>query len=66
VTDQGWAGGKLLRHLGSNNFWVAEASLAPRKNFAVLIVTNLGDDAAEAPFKDLLAALVVDHAAHPQ
>lgn len=62
VTEQAWAGGKLLQHLGSNNFWVAEASLAPRKNFAVLIVTNLGDDAAETPFKDLLAALIADHA----
>jgi len=64
VTEQAWAGGKLLRHLGSNNFWVAEVSLAPRKDFAVLIVTNLGDDAAETPFKDLLTALIADHAAH--
>jgi len=64
VTEQEWAGGRLLRHLGSNNFWVAEASLAPRKDFAVLIVTNVGDDAAEAPFKDLLAALIAKHAAH--
>lgn len=64
VSEQAWAGGKLLQHLGSNNFWVAEASLAPGKDFAVLIVTNLGDDAAEAPFKDLLAALIADHAAH--
>ncbi len=63
VTEQEWAGGKLLRHLGSNNFWVAEASLATGKDLAVLIVTNVGDDAAEAPFKDLLAALIADHAA---
>ncbi len=64
VTEQEWAGGKLLRHLGSNAFWVAEASLAPNKNFAVLIVTNVGDDAAETPFKDLLLALVANHATH--
>ncbi len=64
VTEQEWAGGKLLRHLGSNSFWVAEASLAPLESFAVLIVTNVGDDAAEAPFKELLAALIADHAAH--
>lgn len=64
VSEQDWAGGTLLRHLGSNGFWVAEASIAPRKDFAVLIVTNVADDAAETPFKDLLAALVADHTAH--
>lgn len=64
MTEQEWAGGKLLRHIGSNNFWLAEASLAPRKDFAVLIVTNVSDDSVEAPFKGLLAALIVDHAAH--
>ena len=64
VTEQEWAGGKLLRHIGSNNFWLAEASLAIRKDFAVLIVTNVSDEAVEAPFKELLAALVADHAAN--
>jgi len=64
VSEQEWAGGKVLRHLGSNNLWVAEASMAMEKDYAVLIVTNLGDDAAEAPFKDLLTALIGDHAAH--
>ncbi|HBL29273.1 MAG TPA: penicillin-binding protein [Acidobacteria bacterium] len=64
VAEQEWAGGQLLRHVGSNNFWLAEATLALRKDFAVLIVTNVSDDAVEAPFKDLLAALVADHAAH--
>lgn len=64
VSEADWAGGTFLRHLGSNGFWVAEASLALREDFAVLIVTNVADDAAAAPFKDLLAALVADHAAH--
>ncbi|MCY2959002.1 MAG: serine hydrolase [Planctomycetota bacterium] len=64
VAEQDWAGGQLLRHVGSNGFWLAEASLAPRKDFAVLIVTNASDDSVEAPFKELLAALVADHAAH--
>ena len=63
VTEQDWAGEILLRHLGSNGFWVAEASIAPDRDFAVLIVTNVGDDAAEAPFKELLVALVADHEA---
>ncbi|MBK9411787.1 MAG: hypothetical protein IPN47_27815 [Gemmatimonadetes bacterium] len=66
MTEAEWAGGRLLRHLGSNNFWLAEATLAPRKDFAVLLVTNVSDGVVEAPFKDLLAALIADHAAHVQ
>jgi CubicO group peptidase (beta-lactamase class C family) len=57
VSEAPWAGGRLLRHLGSNGFWVAEASVAPERGIAVLIVTNVGDDAAEAAFKELLAVL---------
>ena len=64
VAEQGWADGQMLRHLGSNGFWIAEASLAPRRDFAVLLVTNTSDDAVEAPFNDLLAALVADHRSH--
>lgn len=64
VAEQGWAGGQMLRHLGSNGFWIAEASLAPRRDFAVLLVTNTSDDAVEAPFNDLLVALVADHRSH--
>lgn len=64
VAEQAWAGGRILRHIGSNGFWLAEATLAPRKGFAVLIVTNVADDAVETPFKDLLTALVADHEAH--
>lgn len=60
VTAADWAGGPLLRHLGSNGFWVAEASLAPARDLAVLLVTNVGDDAAEAPFRALLETLTAE------
>ncbi|MFO0783056.1 MAG: serine hydrolase domain-containing protein [Phycisphaerales bacterium] len=63
VAEEAWAGGRILRHIGSNGFWLAEATLAPSKDFAVLIVTNVSDDAVETPFKDLLTALVADHEA---
>lgn len=62
VGERGSAGGTVLRHLGSNGFWVAEATLLPRRNLAVLLITNVGDDAAEAPFKELRAALLEDAA----
>lgn len=64
VSEEVSSGGTRLRHLGSNGYWVAEATMFPGKGFAVLIVTNVADDAAETPFKDLLSALVADHAAH--
>lgn len=57
VGSADWAGGGFLQHLGSNGFWVAEASLVPGRKLAVLLVTNLGDDAAEPPFRALRAAL---------
>ncbi len=64
VTEAAWAGGRVLRHLGSNNFWLAEATLAPGRDFAVLLVANVCDEVVEAPFKELLDALIADHAAH--
>jgi len=64
VSQAEWAGGTLLSHLGSNGYWVSQASLAPDRDLAVLTVTNVGDDAAEIPFKQLLDALIANHAAH--
>lgn len=64
VGDQERAGGRLLRHLGSNGFWLAEATLLPRQDVAVLIVANASDDSLEGPFKDLLSALLAEHTAH--
>lgn len=60
VSQQPWAGGMLLSHMGSNNYWLAQASLAINKDFAVLIVTNVSDDAVETPFKEILAAVIAD------
>ncbi len=64
VSEKDWAGGVLLSHLGGNTYWVSQVSLAPAKEFAVRIVTNVGDDAAEKPFQRLLEALITDHLAH--
>jgi CubicO group peptidase (beta-lactamase class C family) len=63
VDDEAWAGGKVLRHIGSNGFWLAQATVAPKKDLAVLIVTNVADDVVETPFKELLSALIADHEA---
>lgn len=64
VSQPPWADGTLLSHMGSNGFWLAQASLALNKDIAVLIVTNVSDDAVEAPFKEILAAIVADLATY--
>jgi len=60
ISQPPWAGGTLLSHMGSNRFWLAQASLSINKDIAVLIVTNVSDDAVETPFKDILAAIIAD------
>lgn len=60
ISQEPWAGGMLLSHMGSNNFWLAQASLALNKDVAVLIVTNVSDDAVETPFKDILEAVIAN------
>jgi D-alanyl-D-alanine carboxypeptidase len=50
-------GRPVLDHLGSNGFFVAQATLYPAQGKAVLIVTNLGDDAAAPAFESLLEEL---------
>lgn len=47
----------VLQHLGSNGYWVAQATLFPAKDRAVLIVTNVADDAAEPVFGRILSEL---------
>lgn len=41
-----WGGGPVLNHCGCNGLNYANAWVAPRKNFAVLICVNQGDDVA--------------------
>ncbi|MGQ0659242.1 serine hydrolase domain-containing protein [Sphingosinicella sp.] len=57
VAARGENGEPVLRHLGSNGFFVAMATLYPARDRAVLLVTNLGDDAAEPAFRHLLERL---------
>lgn len=47
VIDRDWGGGKVFSHAGSNMMNYALVWMAPRKDFAVLIVTNQGGPPAE-------------------
>lgn len=54
-----WAGGTCLSHAGSNTLWFAVCWVAPKKDFAVLAVTNVagrpGTQATNALIDRLLA-----------
>ncbi|HLI49752.1 MAG TPA: serine hydrolase domain-containing protein [Chthonomonas sp.] len=49
ITDRSWADGRVYTHAGSNTMNFCVAWVAPKRDFAVLIATNIGGDrAAEA------------------
>jgi CubicO group peptidase (beta-lactamase class C family) len=64
VTTRSWAGpgGRALTHAGSNTLNYAVAWLAPEANFAVLVVTNQGGDAAARATDALTGRLIALHA----
>ena len=43
VTQQNWAGGTVIRHLGSHENWIAIVYIAPERGLAYLIVANAAD-----------------------
>ncbi len=47
VLKRGWAGGNALMHNGSNSMWYLVMWLAPEKNFAVIVATNIAGPDAE-------------------
>jgi hypothetical protein len=47
VVMRDWGGGEVLTHAGCNTMNYAVAWLAPARDFAVLVVCNQGDAAAE-------------------
>lgn len=51
-----------LEHVGSNGFWIAQASLAPGQGYAVLLTSNAAVDRLEQPF-DVLRRMLSDSAA---
>jgi len=58
VVNRPWGGGEVLTHAGSNTLFYAVIWLAPKKDFAVVVCTNLGGDAAFQAV-DLAAARLI-------
>ncbi len=46
VTQREWGGGSVLHHTGSNTQWFSNVWLAPNKNFAIIVLSNMGGDPA--------------------
>jgi len=58
VAEREWGGGTVLTHAGSNTMNYAVAWLAPRRDFAVLVVTNQGGGAAAKACDEAASALI--------
>jgi CubicO group peptidase (beta-lactamase class C family) len=59
VTSRPWGGGKVLNHNGSNTMFYTVIWLAPIKDFAVVVCTNVGGDGA-AKASDLAAWRIIE------
>ena len=46
AVERDWAGGAALTHTGSNTMFFTVIWIAPRKDFAVVVATNLGSEKA--------------------
>jgi len=56
--ERGWAGGMVLNHAGSNSFWLCETWVAPKKNFAVLVMCNQGPPLATGAVDEITLELI--------
>jgi CubicO group peptidase (beta-lactamase class C family) len=61
VLDRPWAGGLALTHSGRNTMWYATVWLAPARDFALLVATNAGGDAASAACDEAVGVLIQHH-----
>jgi len=61
VAEREWGGGTVLTHAGSNTLWYAVTWLAPRKNFAVMVMCNQGGDQAAKATDDACGAFIQEY-----
>ncbi|MBM3846213.1 MAG: beta-lactamase family protein, partial [Verrucomicrobia bacterium] len=58
VLERKWAGGKALMHTGSNTMFYVVVWMAPRRNAAVIVATNVGSDPAFAGCDEAASRLI--------
>ena len=62
VDKRDWAGksGRVLHHAGSNTMWFAVVWIAPDENFAILVMCNKADPAAQKACDQAVQALIYE------
>lgn len=58
VSTRGWANGTTYSHAGSNNQWYTLVWIAPNRNWAVVVVTNIGGTPASTATSDAVVAMI--------
>jgi CubicO group peptidase (beta-lactamase class C family) len=66
ICERGWGGGRVLTHAGSNNMNYAVVWMAPKRNFAVVVATNQGGDAAAKACDETAAAVIDKYLTHQE
>jgi CubicO group peptidase (beta-lactamase class C family) len=61
VLERPWGGGTVLTHSGSNTMNFCVVWMAPQRDFAVLVCTNQGGDAAQKACDAAASALILRH-----
>jgi len=58
VTERAWGGGTVYHHAGSNTMNYSNVWIAPKRNFAVLVCTNQGGEAAFGATDEAVGAIL--------
>lgn len=58
VVKRSWAGGKAMMHNGSNTMWYVVMWLAPKKDFSVVVGTNIAGPDAEQGCDEVASAMI--------
>jgi len=61
VLERKWAGGRALMHNGSNTMFYVVVWMAPAKNCAVIVATNIGVDEAAAGCDEAAGKLIREY-----
>jgi len=66
AVERAWGGGTVLNHAGDNTMNFANAWVAPRRDFAVLVCVNQSGHTAFQASDEAVTALITWHAAKPR
>jgi CubicO group peptidase (beta-lactamase class C family) len=58
VAERPWAEGEALTHTGSNTMFTTTIWIAPKRRFAVMVATNIGQDVAAKGVDETVGALI--------